>query len=706
MRITPDSIRYFAHSVRVSLQKADVIPCKVLLRRFAHAQNRLPAARHLSTAESSPSRPLPSDPTSLSSPVFIAPATVQPRTLGDDEGSESGSPRQVVSRHAPKALPQSCPGCGGLSQEVETGEAGYYSRSRKAVRNYLRGLDKSDGTKEQPQTSNDELDELALVAHIQAGADEKENTVLAEHEQARSTPAVPVPICDRCHDLIYQSRGVSIAHPPIDAIADSIAESPFRHNHVFHVLDAADFPLSLIPNIHKSLSLAKPRSQNRRSQHDFSRKPTMSFVITRGDLVAKTKEGIDRLLPYFTSVLRTALGSFGEDMRLGNVHLVSAKRGWWTRDIKDTIWKRGGGNWMVGKANVGKSNLFEVLFPKGSGERAPSYAELQQDVQATADPFFSFAENEALPETSLLPPLQPETPFPVLPLVSSLPGTTASPIRLSFGKHKGELIDLPGLARGNLEDYVHPEHKGDLIMQTRPTVSQHNIKPGQSLLLGGGLVRITPILDESDASTVMLAYAFMPIEAHVTATTKAIATQLQERESGIKSILAKGVGGKMASAGILTLSDDVTKARAAPLLASGVDINKLPFRVFATDILVEGVGWVELACQVRRRRQASQSVFPAGPDGDALSHLDKPSRIEANDPTMAFDLPQVEVFTPEGKHVGQRKTMQAWKIWLDAQRSGQSKKSVIARPRKPMKGAKKREKMANRRVQTNLVTAR
>ena len=514
-----------------------------------------------------------------------------------------------------------------------------------------------------------------------------------------SPPTTPIsviqaPVCDRCHELIYQSRGVSIAHPPIDAIADSIAESPFRHNHVFHVLDAADFPLSLIPNIHKDLSLAKPRSQNRRSQHDFSRKPTLSFVITRGDLVARTKEGIDRLMPYFTSVLRKALGSYAEDIRLGNVHLVSAKRGWWTRDIKDSIWQRGGGNWMVGKANVGKSNLFEVLFPKGSGERAPSYAELQQSVDAKSEAYVNMQNMEVLSEGSLLPPLQPETPFPVMPLVSSLPGTTASPIRLSFGNHKGELIDLPGLARGNLEDYVHPDHKGDLIMQTRPTVSQHNIKPGQSLLLGGGLVRITPMLDENDPSTIVLAYAFVPLDAHVTATTKAEATQRQERESGIKSIVAEGAGARTASAGVYTLNDDVTKARAAPLLASGVSPTRLPFRVFATDILIEGVGWVELVCQVRRRRQPSPSVLAVGPDGDALSYLDR-TKVQAPD-DVSFDLPQVEIFTPDGKHIGQRKSMQAWKLWQDVKRTVGSKRSTSARPRKPMKGVKKREKQASR----------
>jgi hypothetical protein len=694
MRITPEGLRGFANSARHHLQIADVQPRNVLLRRLKSPKTTLPTSRRLLTVDTSPTRHQAVESASLETTSSgFWPAGNFTREVTKKEAQEDV---QTHSLKSVKTLPQSCPGCGALSQEIESGEAGYYSRSRKAVKNYLKSLAKGDSEVGQSKVEPRDMEKPELLAIAEQATNDEHRNIDAGGQEAPQqsfpTAAVQIPVCDRCHDLIYQSRGVSIAHPPIDAIADSLAESPFRHNHVFHVLDAADFPMSLIPNIHRALSLAKPRSQNRRSQHDFSRKPTLSFVITRGDLLVRTKESIDRLLPYFTSVLRTALGSYAEDMRLGNVHLVSAKRGWWTKDIKETIWKRGGGNWMVGKANVGKSNLFEVLFPKGSGDRAPSYAELQQAVHQNIEDPFNVQDMDELPENSLLPPLQPETPFPVMPLVSSLPGTTASPIRLSFGNHRGELIDLPGLARGDLEDYVHPDHRGDLIMQTRPTVTQHNIKPGQSLLLGGGLVRITPLLDENDPSTIVMAYAFVPIDAHVTATTKATATQLQERDSGIKCILAEGAGAIMASAGMITLKDDVTKARAAPLLASGVSPSKLPFRVFATDVLIEGVGWVELVCQVRRRRQPARSVVAASPDGDAFQYTERTVMPTSED--NAFDLPQVEIFTPNGKHIGQRKSMQAWKMWQDVQGSARSKKSPGARPRKPMQGAKKRAKLS------------
>ncbi|KAK5072989.1 hypothetical protein LTR64_000604 [Lithohypha guttulata] len=612
----------------------------------------------------------------------------------------------TTSRNAtvPKpGLPQSCPGCGALTQKSQPDEAGYYSTSRRAIKDYLRKQ------KAAIRTSSDHEPGEEHEEHNE----EEEEAVPEDHKgpetaqiAARSTEqtTLRVPMCDRCHDLLHNSRGRSIAHPSLDALADSIAESPFKRNHVYHVLDAADFPMSVVPDIFSKLTLARPRSQNRRSQHDFSSKPTVSFIITRSDLLGSTKEMVDSMMTYFQTVLRTALGRAGRDMRLGNVHLVSAKRGWWTKEVKEEIWKRGGGNWMLGKVNVGKSNLFEVLFPKGSGERAPVYAELRakhekQDSLRTERDSEEEEELDLLEENHLLPPAQPETPFPVLPLVSSLPGTTASPIRLPFGGHKGELIDLPGLARGDLEIHVKPENRTDLVMTSRQTVEQHIVKAGQSLVLGGGLIRISPQLDVNDRSMTMLAYAFVPLKTHTTSTTKAAAQQVEQRENGLKSVVAEGAGAHMASAGTLELSTDVTKYRAASLLRAGVQLSNLPFRVYATDILIEGLGWVELVCQVRRRgvsQPASEAVAPA-----AQKIEDAPSRDPQHSPRdddfapfgqrpfsanqeKTFQFPKVEVFSPNGKHIAQRPSLQAWMRWTEGRKQKDTQKTK--RPRRAMKG--------------------
>lgn len=687
--------RLLTFAIRNSLLPVtrEVAPSSVIIRRLdAHLRRRSQLQhRHVSTTRVNDfSHSLQNEPTKLDN--FLP-----------QGGPESQKRSDADVQKATFGLPQSCPGCGALTQELEPDQAGYYSSSRRIVKRYLR---KQRALFRAKAIDGDE--DLCEAPQEEVVEEEDENP--QDREESASTKSViKTPLCDRCHDLIHNSRGHSIAHPTIDSIADSIAESPFKRNHIYHVIDAADFPMSLVPEVFNKLTLARPRSQNRRSQHDFSTKPTISFIITRSDLLGSTKEMVDGMMAYFQSVLRQALGRTGRDMRLGNIHLVSAKRGWWTKEIKEDIWKRGGGNWMVGKVNVGKSNLFEVLFPKGSGERAPVYEELRQEQKHDQDqPIQARAmqTKEPLPEDSLLPPAQAEVPFPVMPVVSSLPGTTASPIRLPFGGHKGELVDLPGLERGNLEDYVKHEHKLDLVMTHRHNVEQHTIKAGQSLLLGGGLIRITPQLDPEDRSTTVLAYPFVPLKAHVTSTEKASAQQSQERQSGIESVLEEDVGIHMMSAGTFQLHTDITKARSGPLLRAGVNMSRLPYRVYGTDILMEGVGWVELVCQVRRRRQsASQpaSMLVAHENQGTTSTSDPPSAENRPkpDPEFApfarqppleeeedFQFPKIEIFSPNGKHVSQRPCLQAWTRWNgDRKEKGSSQLRGLRGPTKRTKEA-------------------
>ena len=415
----------------------------------------------------------------------------------------------------------------------------------------------------------------------------------------------------------------------------------------------------------------------------------MSFIITRSDLLAPEKEQVDSLMPCILQVLRDALGESAESMRLGNVRCVSSKRGWWTKQVKQDIWNRGGGGWMVGKVNVGKSNLFENVFPKGRNNdyslgswRHPAQQESpsglpeanggeQQVSQSPQDP--PEEVESQLPEDSLLPPAPPETPYPVLPLVSSLPGTTASPIRVPFGGGKGELIDLPGLARGDLEQYVTEVHKANLVMHDRVKPEQLVIKPGQSLLVGG-LLRLTPTTPD----LVFLAYPFLPLRCHVTSTERAIALHTQREDSGVFTVAKPGIGSRMRSAGTFSLRWDVTKQRAGPLTkaaAAGLSTKSLPFMVFSADILVEGCGWIELVVQVRKRDMETRS-----------------------EPSELFDTrpyPRIEVSSPDGGHVGVRQPLGIWSL-CGKKRTPQSKAPV--RPRRSMKGVKKNLKRARRAV--------
>lgn len=588
--------------------------------------------------------------------------------------------------------------------------------------------------------------------------------------------SLPIPVCDRCHNLLHHHVGTAIHHPSVEAIQQTIAESPHRRNHIYHVVDAADFPLSIVHNLQSSLRIPKLRTQNRRAKHKGwvanDRIAEVSFIITRADLLAPKKEQVDALMPYVREVLRDALGRQNQNARLGNVRLVSAKRGWWTKQVKEDIWERGGAGWMVGKVNVGKSNLFEAVFPKGRGadyqnipkirtaaEREAMLAatnsleELSKVQQQLAEEDAEMerlknkpvehvhqtpAEDEQRDEEeedwedpdSLLPPPQPYTPYPIFPIASSLPGTTASPIRIPFGRNRGELIDLPGLARTNpgLETFVDPTSHSSLVMTSRINSDRYTLKPGQSLILGGGLIRITPTTPD----LVFLVHPFVPLHPHITRTDKAIAYQTQTSDRHLESLLAPSVGPKMRSAGIFPLRWDATKKLAGPLTSSVAGKMKpenLPFCIWSTDILIEGVGWVEVSAQMRRphgwkpagmhkkdpnhaqierqrelraletykerkfaalRRAEEQGRDPEEVLAEEFKEEDEDAEEGAGGLGLGLHdddelVPAVEVFSPLGKYVGQRRPMCASLVSGPKQIAARDRKM---RPRRSMVSVK------------------
>lgn len=636
------------------------------------------------------------------------------------KSAEDALPPPTVSRALATNLPHSCPGCGAPSQTLDPASAGFYGSKRAT-----RAVNKTAAQLEEEKIFQQALKSGALSAEA-----------LQDHPAAQDARVTPdIPICDRCHYLLYQSEGTGIIHPSMQSIQDIIEESPHKYNHIYHVIDAADFPMSLIPNLQNALKLPRLRTQNRRSKtitYLRGRTAEVSFIITRSDLLAPKEEQVNALVPYLREVLRDALGRSGHKVRLGNVRCVSAHRGWFTKTVKEDIWKRGGAGWMVGKVNVGKSALYEVVFPKGRNDvetnvkqmRNEERRALETDVAVLRDTAgvtdaakgdvhadlaalrdaantmraaeedlqtnttfadspghlgepsdidkrtesvegfqeieldmntFKDSENDTVffdesDDASLLPPAQPETAYPRMPVVSSLPGTTASPIRIPFGNGKGELIDLPGIHRSSFDTFIKPEHRKDLVMRKRVVPEQYSIKPGQSILLGG-VVRITPRTDE----LVFLACPFVPIDAHVTSTEKAIAIQTGAFPDGepytgtVESVATDDAKQIVQKAGTFQLEWDVTKRRAGPLTHKAAGKQKadnLPFVVYSADLLIESIGWVELVCQVRKRQRrfVTEGVHDAFGD----------------ERTSREVLPEVEVWTPEGKCIGIRRPMNAW----------------------------------------------
>lgn len=647
-----------------------------------------------------------------------------------------------------RQLPVQCHGCGALSQTKLSDSAGFYDLNRKAVKAFLGLLKEEPRRRAQDDIvqaslrslNEDQLKYLGINPDALAPKEPKDEITLP------STPDEPeVPLCERCHNLVHHHTGASIYHPTIEAIRDTISESPYKYNHVYHVIDAADFPMSLLPRVNQLLDLMPLRTKNRR-QRGLGRfykgkKTEMSFIITRSDLLAPKKEAVDRMMPYLVETLRDALPRDSRHVRLGNVRCVSAKRSWWTKELKEDIWERGGAGWMVGRVNVGKSQLFHAVFPKGrmnwqESKHDISVAMQHQDHDAEQVKLDSvLPELEDLDEDSLLPPPQAEKNYPQMPVVSALPGTTASPIRVPFGGGKGELIDLPGLARGDLENLIREEHRPSLIMKSRITPEQCVIKPGKSLLIGG-FIRITP----QTPDLIFLGYNFTPLQEHLCNTEKAIAVQKQTGDVNVENIALPETADKIQLAGSFPLKYDVTKRRAGPITrkdAVGMKVENLPYRVLSIDLLIEGCGWVEITAQVRAKdlykplpkpetassdwgdgvplhNFASSASEPFGTRTSKFSDGGLRQSLDLSDPESkaehragdrarggrrkepetqqkeeeALNWPVVDVFSPQGRFVGSRPPMNAW-LLNKVRKTDETRKQ---RPRQSMVGAKKRDK--------------
>ncbi|TQV97647.1 Protein phosphatase inhibitor [Cordyceps javanica] len=576
-----------------------------------------------------------------------------------------------------RKLPFTCSGCGAFTQTTDSQQLGYYDITTKRVRTWL--------NPPKHQLQQKDIQENEIINNVLKSMDGDQLTALGFDAST----------------LVVEESAVA---PP------------------------SHFPMSLIPRLNILLGDIPLRTRNRRSRASKflrDRQTELSFIITRSDLLGPTKQSVDALMPYLREVLRDALGRLGNRVRLGNVRCVSANHGWWTRDVKEDIWRRGGAGWMVGKVNVGKSRLFEEVYPKGRLDHSDASAGPTAIGQIRP-------KEEDIDVGDLLPPAREVTNYPAMPLVSSLPGTTASPIRIPFGNRKGELIDLPGLARSDLDLFVKEEHRQSLIMKKRVVPEQATVKYGQSLILGGGLIRITP----SSENLVFLMYNFTPLEDHITSNEKAIDFQAQVKTSGAQENIAlPGTAGTIQHAGRFILQHDVTRQRAGPLTrksAVGLNVDQLPFRVLSVDILIEGVGYVEIVAQVRTkslyRRREDSTITNIGTSGEGTEQtatvettsksqrlvLDpfeemmhqrrdnnrtapRPAQMHSSlkseaDQPCEDALPSVDIYTPEGRFVGTRKPINGW-LNNKPRILAEHKKS---RPRKSMKGQKKKAKLEAR----------
>ena len=248
------------------------------------------------------------------------------------------SPSFVPELHNPllKPLrwtpPAQCPGCGAPSQFTSPELPGFYKskprvkkpeparkkgtprvkkRNPEAV--YKEALERAQGNPEL-------LKELGLI-----GDDPKEAETfvpeipIPEHMAKKD----PLPVCERCHELKFHHAAPSLpAYPTLDTLSSLILSSRHKHNHIYHLVDAADFPLSLRPDLLKHLRRTLPKA--------ITRNLTVSYVITRCDILVPKREQTTSLMTYLKMVIKDTIpeGEKVEDLRANSkLYAISTRLG-------------------------------------------------------------------------------------------------------------------------------------------------------------------------------------------------------------------------------------------------------------------------------------------------------------------------------------------------------------------------------------------
>ncbi|RPB25892.1 hypothetical protein L211DRAFT_821808 [Terfezia boudieri ATCC MYA-4762] len=604
-------------------------------------------------------------------------------------------------------IPPICPGCGARSQTTDPNVPGFYDQE-KAQAKAIKRKEKKEKRNMDKKRNAEEAIRLANLARLEQKFDFITRNIAAKPTTSSDCPATtpaPVstdslltprptaatpklPLCERCKSLVNYERGTPLpAYPDLDTLIDLISESKHEKTHIYHLIDAADFPLSLIPRLKSYLAHYLPPKK--------ARNLSVSYIITRADLLMPKEEQVTSLMTYLKGVLKDALppGEAIEDHHSpwgGSFRVISIKNAWSIRRVKaefshmaglklskvekGIVKSREGGIWIVGKVNVGKSRFVGEIVPEGS------FTNLERVIETVSGPRASYSpELETLTGKEKLEneELDQEELSLVSPTVSYIPGTTVAPVRVAFrhpgekgrkGGIKGEIIDLPGMERGRFLDFVRPKLRRKVHMESRVDPKQHVVKPGQSLVLAG-LIMIRPKTCDTD----FLMYPYTALPTHVTATEKALEF-MNHPDPEIKPVSAPLAGtlpDNIKSAGTFHLSTDVTRLRNPQLRdKADAEIELLPYKIYSIDILLEGVGWVEIVAQIRTHQ------------------------------LMLDVVPEVEVYTPLGKGVGSRKPMGADMLRLQGLKKigkfGVRRNPTEGRQRQSMKGRKKQSKINHR----------
>ncbi|KAJ1890113.1 nitric oxide associated protein 1 [Kickxella alabastrina] len=381
---------------------------------------------------------------------------------------------------------------------------------------------------------------------------EPHSAIVASRLKRRAEQGRDRIVCQRCYKLMHHNQ---IDNPwKQDIVSDprSLKFMRYRTNLLAVVVcDIFDLPGSLIPNLGEFIGERHP----------------VIIVANKADLLPKDYHQ-ERVIMWFKR--------FAKDLNLNiqSIHLVSSLKNLGTRELAADITERrraGQDIYMVGRANVGKSELINALLRISMG--GYKHKVLASHVPGTTMglsgvPLRHFAKA-------------------LVPVEGARPQDRQS-----------NLYDTPGVfSNKSLLSFLNNNELKMAMCSKRITPFTYILNHGQSIMLGG-LGRI----DLVDGPEYVYVTVFSNIHPHFTRTQRAV--ELTERlEAGEKTFLRPPIG-----------DEDRLKSFPKSKLAVEHTFEGTHKQHATLDVAFAGIGWVAITGQFPR---ATIQVFT--PNGMGVS---------------------------------------------------------------------------------------
>ncbi|KAH8146365.1 uncharacterized protein LAJ45_09558 [Morchella importuna] len=163
----------------------------------------------------------------------------------------------------PFVPPPFCPGCGAPSQQTSPTLPGYYHPRRPKSERFTTPNIKTQRKQREDEIYRAALDRLAASLDP-TNAPLHQTPPILDTSPPPPPPPPRIPRCARCHAMQHHNTAPPLpSYPTLETLTGLLAASRHRRNHIYHLIDAADLPMSLQPDLRSHLWANLPRAVTR-----------------------------------------------------------------------------------------------------------------------------------------------------------------------------------------------------------------------------------------------------------------------------------------------------------------------------------------------------------------------------------------------------------------------------------------------------------